>query len=109
MPTILTRLDQQIGAPPSRRLHLDTQGAEAYANDLDDPRALIAVSAASNRSKADKDPTQWLPPYAGYWCTYVTRWIADKTRYQLTVDPAEQTALAERLAICPDQPITIAR
>ncbi|MGW2689829.1 GmrSD restriction endonuclease domain-containing protein, partial [Streptomyces sp. NPDC001414] len=24
---------------------------EAYANDLDDPRALIAVSAASNRSR----------------------------------------------------------
>ncbi|NMI56001.1 hypothetical protein FNV62_07425 [Streptomyces sp. RLB3-17] len=31
---------------------------EAYANDLDDPRALITVSATSNRSKADKDPTQ---------------------------------------------------
>ncbi|WP_306292888.1 GmrSD restriction endonuclease domain-containing protein [Streptomyces avermitilis] len=29
---------------------------EAYANDLDDPRVLIVVSAASNRSKADKDP-----------------------------------------------------
>ncbi|MEU9157950.1 HNH endonuclease family protein [Streptomyces sp. NPDC048417] len=80
---------------------------EAYANDLDDPRALIAVSAASNRSKADKDPTEWLPPYAGYWCTYVTNWVADKTRYQLTVDPAERTALAERLAACPDQSITV--
>jgi hypothetical protein len=67
-----------------------------------------ANSRASNRSKADKDPIHWLPPYAGYWCTYVTSWIADKTRYQLTVDPAGQTAPAERLAICPDQPITIA-
>jgi hypothetical protein len=82
---------------------------EAYANDVDEPRALIAVSAASNRSKADKDPTQWRPPYAGYWCAHVTSWIADKTRYQLTVTPAEQTALAERLAICPAQPITLAR
>ncbi|MEV5842231.1 HNH endonuclease family protein [Streptomyces sp. NPDC051985] len=80
---------------------------EAYANDLDDPRALIAVSAASNRSKADKDPAEWLPPYAGYWCTYVTNWVADKTRYRLSVDSAEQTALAERLAVCPDQPITV--
>ncbi|MGW7244581.1 HNH endonuclease family protein [Streptomyces sp. NPDC054804] len=80
---------------------------EAYANDLDDPRALIAVSAASNRSKADKDPTGWLPPYAGYWCTYVTDWVADKTRYQLSIDPTEQTALTERLAACPDQPITV--
>ncbi|MER6274436.1 HNH endonuclease family protein [Streptomyces sp900105755] len=80
---------------------------EAYANDLDDPRALIAVSAASNRSKADKDPTEWLPPYAPYWCEYVTNWVADKTRYQLSVDPAEHNALAERLAACPDQPITV--
>jgi hypothetical protein len=80
---------------------------EAYANDLDDPRDLIAVSAASNRSKADKDPTEWLPPYAPYWCTYVTNWVADKTRYQLSIDPAEQAALAERLAACPDQPITV--
>ncbi|MEU5314372.1 HNH endonuclease family protein [Streptomyces sp. NPDC021562] len=80
---------------------------EAYANDLDDPRALIAVSSASNRSKADKDPTEWLPPYTPYWCEYVTNWIADKTRYQLSVDPAEHNALAERLAACPDRPITV--
>jgi len=45
---------------------------ELYANDLDDARDLIAVSAASNRSKADKDPTEWLPPYAGYQCQYDT-------------------------------------
>ena len=35
---------------------------EAYANDLGDTRAQIAVSAASNRSKADQDPATWLPP-----------------------------------------------
>ncbi|MFI5801128.1 HNH endonuclease family protein [Streptomyces sp. NPDC051677] len=80
---------------------------ELYANDLDDARALIAVSAASNRSKADQDPSTWLPPYAGHWCQYVTDWVADKTRYRLTIDPAEQTALAQRLAVCPDQPITV--
>ncbi|MEU2625142.1 hypothetical protein ABZ642_44780 [Streptomyces sp. NPDC007157] len=72
-----------------------------------DARALIAVSAASNRSKADKDPTEWLPPYAGYWCTYVTDRVADKTRYQLSIDPAWQTALTEQPAACPDQPIIV--
>ncbi|WP_185149535.1 hypothetical protein [Streptomyces sp. Ag109_O5-1] len=35
-------------------------------------------------SKADKDPTEWLPPYADYWCTYVTNWVTDKTRYNGT-------------------------
>ncbi|MFK4090513.1 hypothetical protein ACI2LF_40795 [Kribbella sp. NPDC020789] len=35
---------------------------KAYTTDLGDDRALIAVSAASNRSKADQDPTTRLPP-----------------------------------------------
>ncbi|GGN45816.1 hypothetical protein [Streptomyces fuscichromogenes] len=47
------------------------------------------------------------PPYTPYWCAYVTGWGADKTRYQLAVGPAEQSALAERLAACPDQPVTV--
>ncbi|MFF0033343.1 HNH endonuclease family protein [Streptomyces avermitilis] len=80
---------------------------EAYANDLDDPRALIAVSAASNRSKADHDPATWLPPLAAYRCQYVSDWVADKTRYQLAVDPTEEAALAESLSRCPNEPITV--
>ncbi|MFF3367102.1 HNH endonuclease family protein [Streptomyces misionensis] len=80
---------------------------EAYANDLGDDRALIAVSAASNRSKADQDPTTWLPPAAGYRCTYVTDWVADKTRWGLTVDAAEHNALADQLNQCPNTPITV--
>lgn len=51
---------------------------QAYANDLDDARALIAVSAASNRSKSDQDPSIWQPPAEGYRCTYATDWIAVK-------------------------------
>ena len=33
-----------------------------YANDLDDPEVLIAVDKSVNRSKGDKDPSDWLPP-----------------------------------------------
>ncbi|MFG2785963.1 HNH endonuclease family protein [Streptomyces prunicolor] len=80
---------------------------ELYANDLDDERDLIAVSAASNRSKADKDPGEWLPPYAGYRCQYGTDWVADKTRWGLSIDPIERDALAQQLAGCPDRPITV--
>ncbi|PWI06712.1 HNH endonuclease [Streptomyces sp. NWU339] len=79
----------------------------AYANDLKDPRALIAVSAASNRSKADQDPATWLPPAAGYRCQYVTDWVADKTRWGLSVDTTERAALAETLSHCSDVPITV--
>ncbi|MEU1466329.1 HNH endonuclease family protein [Streptomyces sp. NPDC005727] len=80
---------------------------EAYANDLGDDRALIAVSAASNRSKADQDPTTWLPPAAVYRCQYATDWVADKTRWGLSIDTAEQAALAEELGNCADAPISV--
>ncbi|MFF3505374.1 HNH endonuclease family protein [Streptomyces sp. NPDC003247] len=80
---------------------------EAYANDLGDPRALIAVSAASNRSKADQDPATWQPPAAGYRCTYATDWIAVKTRWGLTVDSTERTALATVLDGCPNTPVEV--
>ncbi|MDX2557256.1 HNH endonuclease family protein [Streptomyces stelliscabiei] len=78
-----------------------------YANDLDDPRALIAVSATSNRSKADQDPTTWQPPAVAYRCTYAADWIAVKTRWGLAIDPAEQTALAEALDNCPNATIEV--
>ncbi|MET9118831.1 HNH endonuclease family protein [Streptomyces longwoodensis] len=80
---------------------------EAYANDLGDDRALIAVSAASNRSKADQDPSTWLPPATGYRCQYATDWVADKTRWALSIDTAEADALTDLLDACPDVPITV--
>ncbi|WP_079049856.1 HNH endonuclease family protein [Streptomyces torulosus] len=81
---------------------------QAYANDLDDPRALIAVPATSNRSKADQDPTT-CPPAKSYRCTYATDWIAIKTRWNLTVDPAEQAALTEVLDGCPTTVLEVTR
>ncbi|MFF9819856.1 hypothetical protein [Streptomyces sp. NPDC014006] len=78
-----------------------------YANDLGDERALIAVSAASNRSKADQDPTTWLPPAAGYRCQYVADWIADKMRWRLSIDENEEAALSENLNGCPNTPVTV--
>lgn len=80
---------------------------QAYANDLDDTRALIAVSAASNRSKSDQDPATWQPPASGYRCTYATDWVAIKTRWSLAVDPAEQTAIFDILDTCPNAPVEV--
>ncbi|MFF3381315.1 hypothetical protein ACFYXF_51245 [Streptomyces sp. NPDC002680] len=64
---------------------------------------------ASNRSKSDQDPATWQPPAAGYRCTYATDWIAVKTRWGLTVDPVEQTALTDILTSCPNTPIEVTR
>ncbi|WP_443048573.1 hypothetical protein [Streptomyces sp. NBC_00272] len=41
----------------------DTATRKAFANDLGNPQ-LIAVPAASNRSKGDQSPDRWSPPVA---------------------------------------------
>ncbi|MEV7122196.1 HNH endonuclease family protein [Kitasatospora griseola] len=80
---------------------------QAYANDLDEPRALIAVSAKSNRSKADKDVSEWLPSAEAYRCTYLTDWTVVKTRWGLSVDQAEADTLHRLAAACPDTELAV--
>ncbi|WP_433358909.1 HNH endonuclease family protein [Streptosporangium sp. CA-115845] len=77
-----------------------TQRRRAFANDLTRPQ-LIAVSAASNRSKGDQSPDQWQPPARGYWCLYARAWIQVKKHYALTVTAAEKTTLRQMLGTCP--------
>ncbi len=79
----------------------DPQRREAFANDLDEPRSLIAVSASSNRSKSDKDPSEWRPPDESYWCEYASDWMTVKVRWGLLVDPIEFTALQFLTDTCP--------
>ncbi|MFE9846620.1 HNH endonuclease family protein [Streptomyces goshikiensis] len=74
---------------------------EAYANDQASPDTLIAVSAASNRSKADKDPAEWLPSDGSYHCTYAATWVATKLRWDLAVDENEHLALLGLAEDCP--------
>lgn len=66
---------------------------QAFANDLDLPEALIAVSAGSNRSKSAKDPAEWIPTAGSYVCQYVKDWMSVKTKWQLSVDQREFEAL----------------
>ncbi|MEU1880804.1 HNH endonuclease family protein [Streptosporangium sp. NPDC020072] len=81
------------------------QQRQDYANDLADDYHLVAVTARSNRSKADKDPSQWLPPSEGARCRYVAEWTAVKRNWDLTVDEQEKAALTALAAECPDVPL----
>ena len=62
---------------------------QAFANDLSDARALIAVTAGQNRSKSDKDPSNWIPPQKSHTCTYLSEWVAIKARWKLSMDQSE--------------------
>jgi hypothetical protein len=78
----------------------DPQRRVAFGNDLEELRSLIAVSASSNRSKSDRDPSSWLPPNTGYRCEYVANWMAVKLRWDLAVDRIEFTALQSIVSEC---------
>ncbi|MEW1892237.1 HNH endonuclease family protein [Streptomyces sp. NPDC085659] len=66
---------------------------EAYANDQGADISLVAVTARTNRQKADQDPADWMPPSPEAQCRYVGEWVATKLRWQLTADVRELEAL----------------
>ncbi|GAA4933631.1 HNH endonuclease family protein [Actinoplanes utahensis] len=70
-----------------------------FANDLDRPQ-LIAVSASSNRSKGDQDPSTWKPEVKDAWCSYARDWIEVKSYWKLTITQKEKDALTEMLGTC---------
>lgn len=49
----------------------DSERKKAYANNLDNPDHLIAVSASANRSKGSRGPEAWLPPKESFRCEYL--------------------------------------
>ena len=78
----------------------DAARRREFANDLDEPRSLIAVSASSNRSKSDRDPASWRPVAEDDWCEYAISWMTVKTRWGLGVDPEEFVALQHLTERC---------
>jgi hypothetical protein len=71
---------------------------QAFANDLENSETLIAVTASTNRSKGDKDPSLWMP--AKDKCAYADSWISIKTKYSLTIDLVESLKLNSLVMEC---------
>ena len=78
----------------------DAARKKTYANNLDNPEHLIAVTAGANRSKSASGPESWRPERKEYWCEYATNWIMIKNRWDLSVTSAEWKALLEMLQTC---------
>lgn len=72
-----------------------------FANDLSvAPRRLVPVQASLNRSKADRDPVDWLPPDWRSWCAYAADWRAVKQAWELREDWAERQWLNLLAGVC---------
>ncbi|MGW6984995.1 HNH endonuclease family protein [Streptomyces sp. NPDC054932] len=77
----------------------DSARRKAFANDLTNPQ-LLAVTAASNRSKGDQSPDLWQPPDKASWCQYGRAWTTVKSVYGLTVTEPEKKMLTTMLDTC---------
>jgi hypothetical protein len=71
-----------------------------YANDLTNPETLIAVDKSANRSKADKDPSDRLPPNTKYNCEYIKLWQEVKKKWGLEMDEKEKKFIKEKDKEC---------
>lgn len=76
-----------------------TTKRQSFANDLTGPQ-LIAVSASSNRSKGDQDPSTWQPPRTGARCAYAKMWVETKSRWGLSLQSSEKAALQTAINAC---------
>lgn len=76
----------------------DSSTRERFANDQGYAPSLIAVSASSNRSKSDRDPSDWLPSEKR--CLYAKSWVGVKFRWRLSVDSREKSKLRQLLSNC---------
>jgi hypothetical protein len=80
---------------------------QQYANDMTDPRHLIAVTGSSNRSKSDQDPADWVPTNKAYTCEYLVNWVSIKVRWNLSVDKKEKDFIASALKPCKNTAFSI--
>ena len=79
---------------------------ELYANYLENPEHLIAVTARANRSKGARGPDQWKPEDRTYWCQYAIDWVTIKSVWDLTVTGEEHDALRQMLDTCSAHPFS---
>ena len=65
----------------------------------------LAVGAASNGEKGSSDPTQWMPRNEAYHCTYLKKWVLNKSQNELLFDQAEFDFISGRASDCDDEPL----
>lgn len=66
-----------------------------------DPLNVIMADSSENRSKGEKDASQWIvPKNPEYACEYITRQVEVKAKYGLGVTDSERSAMKKTLSGC---------
>ncbi len=55
---------------------------------------------SANRSKGDKDPSDWLPPNKKYQCEYIKTWQKVKKQENLSMDEKEKVFIEAKSKEC---------
>ena len=77
---------------------------EEYANYLEDPAHLVAISSRHNRSKGARGPEEWAPPDNALWCDYALDWAEIKQEWNLTMTAVESEIVMDMLGTCENPP-----
>ncbi len=93
-------IDHIVSLKEAWRSGADEWSASDKDRFADDMLNLTAVTASSNRSKGAKDASEWLPSEASGKCYLVIRVIQVKTKWSLSIDQDEYTALKELTESC---------
>lgn len=91
-------IDHIVSLAEAHRSGGETWGAERRREFAHDPSNLLPVGASVNRSKGDRDPSEWLPRVNRCW--YLEKWIRVKAKWSLTYDTDEAHAILTGLARC---------
>lgn len=80
---------------------LQVDAAERRKQIANDPLNLILVDGPQNQSKGGKDASEWVvPDNPEYRCDYITRQEMVKSKYGLSVSPAEKKVMKDTLSDC---------
>jgi len=75
---------------------------ERFANDLENPKHLLATSQYGNRSKGARGPDEWLPPLESARCQYLQDWMKVKEGWELGMSESESGIITYMVKICED-------
>lgn len=99
-------IDHVVSLLDAWRAGAATWSAAARESYYNDERNLVPTTAHVNRAKGSRGPDQWMPPDAGYRCTYAKIYVGVKHVYRLSITSAQRAALGAALDRCPVAPGT---